>query len=72
MLMKSVDKTLELLQDSQWHSLDDIRFQVSLSEDKFKKIISFLVKIDFISLDSYKSCVGIKPLGLKFLELPIK
>ena len=72
MLMKSVDITLELLQDSQWHSLDDIRFQVSLSEDKFKEIISFLVEIDFISLDSHKNCVRIKPLGLKFLELPIK
>jgi len=37
-----------------------------------KEIISFLVEIDFISLDSHKNCVRIKPLGLKFLELPIK
>lgn len=68
--MKPLDKILELLQDSQWHSLDEIRTQVSLSEDKLKEIIRFLEEQEFISMDKNKMRAKIRPLGLTFLELP--
>jgi len=68
--MKPLDKILELLQDSQWHSLDEIKARVSLSEDKLKKIVRFLEEQEFISEDKNKGEAKIKPLGLTFLELP--
>ncbi len=68
--MKPLDEILELLKDSQWHSLDEIRAQVSLSEDKLKEIIRFLEEQEFISIDKNKMRAKISPLGLTFLELP--
>lgn len=68
--MKPLDKILELLQDSQWHSLDEIKAQVSLPGDKVKNIIRFLEEQEFISWDKNKGEAKIKPVGLTFLELP--
>jgi RIO-like serine/threonine protein kinase len=68
--MKPLDKILELLRDSQWHSLDEIKAHVSLPEDEFKKIIRFLEEQEFINLDKNRRRAKIKPAGLTFLELP--
>lgn len=73
--MKFLDKILESLHDLQWHSLDEIRTQVSISlpkgaEDKLNKIIPFLEEQGFISVDEESGKAKIKPLGLQFLGLP--
>jgi predicted transcriptional regulator len=68
--MKPLDKILELVRDSNWHSLDEIGSRVSLSEDKFEKVIAFLEENEFISLDDDNKSAKIKTLGLRFLELP--
>ena len=67
--MKSIDVILERLQDSEWHSLDEMRRCSSLSEDNVKKIISFLAKYEFISFNTHKMEAKIKIAGLRFLEL---
>ena len=68
--MINIDTILEQLEDSQWHSLDEIIGYVSLSEDKVKRIIAFLDKNEFINLDNDKTRAKIKTFGLRFLELP--
>jgi len=68
--MKPLDKILELIHDSNWHSLDEIGSRVPLSEDKFEKVIAFLEENEFISLDDDNKSAKIKTLGLRFLELP--
>lgn len=74
-ILKFLDEILESLRDLQWHSLDEIRAQSSLSlpkgmEDKLNIIIPFLEKQEFISIDEEGGRARIKPLGLKFLGLP--
>lgn len=68
--MKSIDTALELLQDSQWHLLDEIGGEISLSENTIEKIATFLEMNGFINLDNDKKRAKIEPLGLRFLELP--
>ena len=68
--MKSVDRILESLRDSQWHSLDEIRAKFSLPEDKATEIIHFLEEQGFVGIDNERGGVKIKPLGLEFLALP--
>lgn len=68
--MKHLDIVLESLEDSQWHSLDEIRGHFSLSEDKLKRIIRFLEEEEFISFDEERGRAKINPLGLTFLALP--
>jgi len=74
-ILKFLDEILESLRDSQWHSLDEIRTQISTSlpmgaEDTSNKIISLLEEQEFISIDKESGRAKIKPLGLKFLGLP--
>jgi hypothetical protein len=67
--MKTIDTVLEQLLDSQWHSLDELRGRVSLSEDKVKRIITLLEENEFINLDINKARAKIRTPGLRFLEL---
>jgi len=68
--MKKLDRILESLHDSQWHSLDEIRAQFSLSEDKTNEIIHFLEEQEFITIDDERGRIKIKSSGLEFLALP--
>ena len=70
--MKPLDEILELLHDSQWHSLDEIRAQGSLPGDKANEIIRFLEGQGFIiiGIDKGERKAKIKPRGLTFLKLP--
>ncbi|MGB7532630.1 MAG: hypothetical protein WA977_06600 [Halobacteriota archaeon] len=74
-ILKFLDEILESLRDLQWHSLDEIRTQVSLSlplsaEEKLNKILPLLEIQEFISIDVERGRAKIKPMGLKFLGLP--
>jgi len=68
--MKVPDRILELLQDSQLHSVAEIKAQIPLSTEKFALILDFLAEFKFIELMSESSEVKIKPLGLAFLGRP--
>jgi len=71
-MMLDIDTILERLQDSQWHSLDEIGGYVSLSDDKVKRIIAFLEENEFINFDNDKTRAKIRTTGLRFLELPVE
>jgi transcription initiation factor IIE alpha subunit len=70
--MKSIDTILERLQDSQWHSLDELRGRVSLSENQVERIITLLEENEFINLDDEKTRAKIRTSGLRFLKLPLE
>lgn len=65
--MNYLDNVMEFLRDSQWHSSGSIKEEISLPDEKFNKIISFLKDTGFIDTDNDK--IRIKSLGLRFLEL---
>ncbi len=68
--MKALDRILELLHDSQPHSLGEIKVQIALRAEKLALILDFLAEHDFIELRDENSEATITPLGLSFLELP--
>jgi hypothetical protein len=69
-----MDKILELMQDSEWHSTNEIEKKAEfyfLPKEKSKEIIRFLEAYEFIIYDKEKKKAKINPLGLTFLELPV-
>ncbi|NQE06140.1 hypothetical protein C5S32_09750 [ANME-1 cluster archaeon GoMg1] len=67
---KVLDETLEFLQDSQWHSVEEIEEKICLPDKKLASILSFFAQFDLISRAGEKSMAKITPLGLSFLALP--
>jgi len=65
--MKYLDRALELLRDSQWHSIMSIKKEISLPDEKLNTIISFLQEDGFVEKKNEK--MRITSLGLRFLEL---
>ena len=64
-----LDNVLELLKDSQWHMIEEVKREIPLPEENLTKIIDFLHEYGFIDIDN--SNLRITPYGLKFLELPV-
>ncbi len=67
MTLKFLDRILEQLQDDQWHSLDEIKENTSLSLDKLNKFLLFLQEGKFI--DRKDDMLKITLLGLKLFKL---
>ncbi len=67
-IMKSLDKILELLKDDQWHNIDEIKKEISLPSNKLNELLYFLQEEEFVSRENNK--IKITSLGLKFLNLP--
>jgi RIO-like serine/threonine protein kinase len=67
-----LDRVLELLQDSQWHSAKEIDEVIRLPEEKLSHILSFFAEFGFVNREDEQGMVKIKPTGLEFLELPLK
>lgn len=68
---KTLDKILELLEDSQWHLIDELKAKLlSLSDERLNGIIRFFDEYKFISFNKKENKAKIQPLGLSFLELP--
>ncbi|MCX9011274.1 MAG: hypothetical protein OIN66_09140 [Candidatus Methanoperedens sp.] len=65
--MNSLDRILEQLQDTQWHSLDELKKRLSLPSDKLNEAISFLQKQAFI--DEKNGRLRITCMGLRFSQL---
>lgn len=67
--MKSLDRTLELLRDANWHSVEELQKEVALPSDMLDKVLIFLQEQAFIDKEYEK--LRITPAGLKLLELPL-
>ncbi len=63
----SIDRILELLQDIQWHSLEEIQKETALPSDKLNEALCFLRKQALIDRKDEK--LRITSTGLKFLQL---
>lgn len=68
--MEALDRILELLHDSQPHSLDEMNAQIPLPAEKLVFILDFLAEFGFIELKGENTEATITPSGLAFLELP--
>ena len=65
--MKILDKILIQIQDSKWHSLEEIKKCLYYPSDKLNMLLNFLENESFINIK--KDRVKITSLGLKFLNL---
>jgi len=63
----SLDRTLELLQDMQWHSLEEIQKEIALPSEKLNAVLRFLQEQALV--DGKNEMLRITCLGLKFLQL---
>jgi hypothetical protein len=69
--IKALDRILEMLGDSQWHLLEELKAKLLLpSEEKLDQIIRFLEKYKFLTFDAKEKKTKIGPLGLSLLQLP--
>jgi predicted transcriptional regulator len=64
---KRIAEVFEILNDGQWHSIDEIQSRVKLNEGQSKKITDFLSEYDFITVDDDKRRVKLKENVRKFL-----
>jgi predicted transcriptional regulator len=63
----SFDRILELLQDVQWHSLEEIQKEIALPSEKLNVVLHFLQEQALIDRKDEK--LRITCTGLKFLQL---
>ncbi len=63
----SLDRTLELLQDMQWHSLEGRQKEIALPSEKLNVVLRFLQEQALV--DRKNEMLRITCLGLKFLQL---
>jgi predicted transcriptional regulator len=66
--MEELDTILELINDSQWHSIEEIQKEVNLPSDKLNGVIRFLQEQAFV--DKQNGSLRITSAGLRLLELP--
>jgi predicted transcriptional regulator len=66
-IMKNLDKILAILEDTRWHSFDEIKKTISLPSDTLNQLLCFLHKLAFINIQN--EMLKITNLGLKFAEL---
>lgn len=66
--MKSLDRTLELLRDSNWHSVEEVQREIALPSETLNKVLGFLQEQAFV--DKENGMLRITPVGLKLLGLP--
>lgn len=63
-----LDMILELLEDSRWHNVNEIKKEIILPPHTLDEILYFLHEQAFI--DKEHDELRIAPLGLRLLELP--
>ncbi len=62
-----LDRILKLLQDAQWHTIDEIKNRDSLPSDTLNELLNFLQQQELIDKKDEK--LRITSTGLKFLQL---
>ena len=51
---------LELLEDGEWHKVDDLVLKTSIRREKLIVILRFLEKFEFLVVDNENNCVRLK------------
>ncbi len=69
-IMKCLDKIMEIFKDSESHSLEELRNKIPLDENELNEVLDFLLEQNFIK--KIEKNLKITPLGLKLLDLPSK
>ena len=67
-----LDLVLELLQDSQWHTVRGINEELHLPKDELNQILRFFTEFGFISHGDLEDTVKINQTGSEFVVLPLK
>ena len=65
--MRNLDIIMELLADSSWHSIEEIKTGTHLKIEMIDELIDFLHELDFIEKDN--DDLKITEKGLKFLDI---
>jgi len=66
-IIKNLDKILDILVDSNWHSFEEIKNNISLPAETLNQLLCFLHKQAFINIQN--EMLKITDLGLKFAQL---
>ncbi len=66
-LFHFLDRILEQLQDTKWHSFDEIKTNNPVSSDSLSASLHFLQEQAFIDIKNEK--LRLTALGLRFLDL---
>ena len=67
-----LDLVLELLQDSQWHTVKEINDELHLPNDELNQILRFFTKFGFIRHGDLEDTLKINTTGSEFVVLPLK
>lgn len=65
--MEKLDIVMELLADSSWHSLEDMKNGISLNKELINEIINFLQELKLV--ERKNDNLKITEKGLKFLDI---
>jgi len=65
--MKILDRITELLRDTQWHRLKEIKQEIPLPKAKLNELLIFLQELEVIEKENGN--LRIKARGLRFLDL---
>jgi hypothetical protein len=62
-----ISRILELLNDGQWHMLDDVQKKTKLDKDQLQQIVAFLKEYEFIATKDEKEEVRLQETARRFL-----
>jgi hypothetical protein len=62
---------LELLSDGKWHGVDELLVEAGLCERRFREIVLFLGKYDFVTFDEEKLRVKVNKDFKRLLAQPV-
>lgn len=65
--MKILDRITELLRDTQWHRLEEIKQEIPLPKAKLNELLIFLQELEVIEKENGN--LRITARGLRFLDL---
>ncbi len=65
---KSISKILELLDDGEWHSLEEMLRKTGLGRENLKKAVEFLANYNFIVVNEHGGKVRLSDVFLKTLS----
>ena len=65
--MKNLDRITELLRDTQWHRLEEIKQEIPLPKAKLNELLIFLQELEVIEKENGN--LRITARGLRFLDL---
>jgi len=62
-----IARILELLNDGQWHMLDDVRKKTRLDKDQLQQIVAFLKEYEFIMTKDEEEEIRLQVTARRFL-----